>query len=101
MDRVSWLANAIVTDGDTDELAAVIEGNNKLYYPQPVPPSMLEQQEFLLEVVQNAFEVEAVEGTYSVNIGGHSNPDQENDRKSLNVSFSPTVLASEHPGYTD
>lgn len=97
---MSWLANAIVTDGDTTELAAIIEGNNELYYPQPVPPSMLSQQEFALEVVQNAFEVEVVEGTYSVNIGGHTNPDQENDRKSLNISFSPTVLATEMDGFT-
>lgn len=98
---MSWMANAIVTDGDTDALEGILAGNNELYYPPLIPESMIEQQTFALEMVTSAFECGVVEGTYNVSISGHSNPDQENDRKSLAVTFSPTVLATELEGYTE
>lgn len=89
---MSWTASAIVTDADTTALEEVIAKNNALYMPPP-NDAMLAQQEFAVSIVQEAFEAEVVEGTYNVSLNGHSNPDQENDRKSLGISFSPTVIA--------
>jgi hypothetical protein len=89
---MSWFAAGIVVDGDTSELEKVLEANDQHFNDE-----MREQQQFAMNVVAEAFEALVVEGAYSVSLTGHSNSEQENDRKSLSMTFSPTTL----PATTD
>lgn len=88
---MSWSVYAMVEDGDVAELFEKIDANNATAYPQPVNSSVLDQQKFVVDVIQQAFESEVVDGLYSVSVGGHSNPDYPDDRKSLSIVFSPSV----------
>lgn len=93
---MSWFANALITDNDAvDKLREIVDNNNANCTPPP-SDSMKEQQEFALNVVAQAFDESVLdEGAYNVSISGHSNPDQENDRKSLGISFSPATTPVE------
>lgn len=90
---MSWSASALVVDGDTHKLEEVFESQRQGdYYNND---EMENQKSFVIETIQNAFETEVVEGAYNVYCGGHSDSSQENDRKSLNISMTPTEIPAE------
>lgn len=88
---MSWYVSASVVDGNTEALREVAEN----YFSANGNESMKEQAEFAIGVVESAFEAEVVEGLYNVSISGHTDPEQENDRKSLNISFNPSYEPAE------
>lgn len=49
------------------------------------------QADFALKTIGAAFADGVIEGKYSCSISGHDNPEQENDRKSFSMSFSPVA----------
>lgn len=48
------------------------------------------QAEFALRGISAAFAEGIVDGAYNVSIHGHDNPENEGDRKSFGITFSPT-----------
>lgn len=91
---MSWYVNAVLSGADDiDKLSELINKNNDNYTQQPIPETMVEQQLFTIEMVKSAFESGVLDdGAYSVTVNGHTNPEQEGDRKSLGISFSPTTV---------
>lgn len=82
---MSWSTSAIVDDGNTSDLEDAFAANYS-----DSNASVQEQFEFVLNTIHEAFDAGVVDGLYSVSCSGHSDPEQENDRKYIALSLNPT-----------
>lgn len=83
---MSWSTSQVVVDGDTSKLEEALTATQ-------VNESAKAQQVFAIDLIQEAFASGVVDGAYNVSVSGHSDPEQENDRKSFSLSFNPTTVS--------
>lgn len=93
---MSWSVYGAVEEGDTHLLEEEYAHNKTVNdsFSNNYNFDTDEQFEFCLTVVKEAFESGIVDGAYSVSVSGHSDPNDENDRKSISIAFSPVYGAN-------
>lgn len=85
---MSWNARGII-EGETGEDGAWSDELTVIPAEEDLAEAPAKQLEFARSVIGSAFSNAVLEGKYSVSLSGHDDPNQENGRKSLSMSFSP------------
>lgn len=88
---MSWNASGVI-EGEAESLDAVDPSGLTFSPPrEDLKESAEEQVEFVLDTLSEGFSRGVIDGKYSVSLSGHSDPDQENDRKRLSIALNPTT----------